>query len=319
VDGLYHRNIVDIALAAIQDPTTFSALNTTPFEQRYGTSDGRDIRIYSEAYNSDAALRAYREVSAVPRQARDTMERIVILVDFYSDGTLLANFGEASLHPIYMFFANQSKYTRSKPTSKSCHHLAYIPDLPSGWQNTYTDRFKKPPTKDVHTHMRRELMQAVWRLLLSDKRLRRAYDKGLVSICGDGLTRRAFIRFNTYAGDFLEKQFPCPRCLIPKDQLADLGTPRDMRMRSKFREDSEHRQGLVEQARNRIFKKGYSVNSTRVKSLLEEGSFTPTTNAFSEFLLPRGVNFFSLFAVDLLHEFELGVWKTVFTHLIRIL
>jgi len=26
-----------------------------------------------------------------------------------------------------------------------------------------------------------------------------------------------------------------------------------------------------------------------------------------------------MFVVDLLHEFELGVWKTTFTHLLRIL
>ena len=26
-----------------------------------------------------------------------------------------------------------------------------------------------------------------------------------------------------------------------------------------------------------------------------------------------------LFVVDLLHEFELGVWKAIFTHLLRIL
>jgi hypothetical protein len=28
---------------------------------------------------------------------------------------------------------------------------------------------------------------------------------------------------------------------------------------------------------------------------------------------------FILFVVDLLHEFELGVWKAIFTHLLRIL
>lgn len=30
-------------------------------------------------------------------------------------------------------------------------------------------------------------------------------------------------------------------------------------------------------------------------------------------------NYFELFARDLMHEFELGVWKAVFTHLIRLL
>ena len=38
-------------------------------------------------------------------------------------------------------------------------------------------------------------------------------------------------------------------------------------------------------------------------------------SALSEFRL----NFFSLFVVDLMHEFELGVWKNALIHLIRIL
>ena len=42
-------------------------------------------------------------------------------------------------------------------------------------------------------------------------------------------------------------------------------------------------------------------------------------NAFSSRLSDFGVNFYSMFVVDLLHEFELGVWKAVFTHLMRIL
>lgn len=42
-------------------------------------------------------------------------------------------------------------------------------------------------------------------------------------------------------------------------------------------------------------------------------------NAFSQQLAEFAFNFFLLFVVDLLHEFELGVWKTIFTHLMRIL
>jgi hypothetical protein len=42
-------------------------------------------------------------------------------------------------------------------------------------------------------------------------------------------------------------------------------------------------------------------------------------NAFSVKLGPHGLDFYTIFVPDLLHEFELGVWKAVFTHLIRIL
>jgi hypothetical protein len=44
-----------------------------------------------------------------------------------------------------------------------------------------------------------------------------------------------------------------------------------------------------------------------------------TQNAFSEKLSPHGFNLFLMLVVDLLHEFELGVWKAIFIHLIRIL
>ena len=42
-------------------------------------------------------------------------------------------------------------------------------------------------------------------------------------------------------------------------------------------------------------------------------------NAFSVKLRQYGLNFYTMFVLDLLHEFELGVWKAVFIHLMRIL
>ena len=42
-------------------------------------------------------------------------------------------------------------------------------------------------------------------------------------------------------------------------------------------------------------------------------------SAFISALFQFGLNFFPLFVVDLMHEFELGVWKAVLTHLVRIL
>ena len=36
-------------------------------------------------------------------------------------------------------------------------------------------------------------------------------------------------------------------------------------------------------------------------------------------LAQYGVNYFKLFVPDIMHEFDLGVWKSTFTHLIRIL
>ncbi|EIW73878.1 hypothetical protein CONPUDRAFT_68212, partial [Coniophora puteana RWD-64-598 SS2] len=329
VNGIYHRKIASVIQAALEDPTVSTTYNTTPFEQRWKTSDGRDIRVYSEAYSSDACLDAFHEVQHDSRIPNDGLERMVVSIMLWSDSTRLANFGEASLWPIYMQLGNQSKYTRGKPSAKACHHLAYIPKLPSGWQHEYEKIYGKPPTTDVHTHLKRELVQAIWRILLQDKDFRRAYTEGLVAQCGDGIIRRALIRFFTYTGDYPEKmilctlkflgQMPCPRCLTPKRYLGEMGTKLDMQRRIRHRIDSTQRQDLIQRARTRIFKKGYSIKSSRISSLLTSHSYVPTLNAFSEFLLEQGVNFFSLFVVDLLHEFELGVWKAIFIHLVRIL
>ena len=40
-------------------------------------------------------------------------------------------------------------------------------------------------------------------------------------------------------------------------------------------------------------------------------------NAFSEGLSHTGFDFFLMLVVDLLHEFELGVWKSILIHLLR--
>ena len=42
-------------------------------------------------------------------------------------------------------------------------------------------------------------------------------------------------------------------------------------------------------------------------------------NTFAEKLGPYRLDPFVMLTVDLLHEFELGMWKTIFTHLIRLL
>src|SRR5882757_2085422 len=42
-------------------------------------------------------------------------------------------------------------------------------------------------------------------------------------------------------------------------------------------------------------------------------------NAFSNKLVPLGFDLFLMLVVDILHEFELGVWKALFIHLLRIL
>jgi hypothetical protein len=54
------------------------------------------------------------------------------------------------------------------------------------------------------THLKRELMHAIWELLLDDEFMH-AYEHGIVLKCADGVIRRIYPRFFTYAADYPEK------------------------------------------------------------------------------------------------------------------
>lgn len=128
----------------------------------------------------------------------------------------------------------------------------------------------------------------------------------------------------------------CPRCCTKKVQVKDLGTKNDMKRRNKDRQDDESRWHKIKFARKFIYEKGLKVTGAAVKRVLASESLAPnkvsnifyfcylpslthSQNAFSEKLSSFGFNLFMMLVVDLLHEFELGVWKAIFSHLIRIL
>ncbi|KAG9121662.1 hypothetical protein FRC07_002303 [Ceratobasidium sp. 392] len=107
---------------------------------------------------------------------------------------------------------------------------------------------------------------------------------------------------------------------LPMDLIHKMGTRSDMRMRAKtMRRDNLKRQKLIRQAQDLIYNQHKAVDNAEVEKLLQPESLVPTENAFSRRLYPFGFDFFKIFVVDLLHEIELGVWKLLLTHLLRIL
>ncbi|KAJ2991082.1 hypothetical protein NUW54_g8290 [Trametes sanguinea] len=247
---------------------------------------------------------------------------------FWSDATHLTSFGSASLWPIYMYFGSLSKYTRGMPTEFAAHHVAYIPSLPDGLQDYYMHVYGTAMSNDILTFCKRELMQRVWLLLLDDDFLE-AYENGILVKCGDGVTRRIFPRILTYSADYPEKilitalkplsKHPCPRCLVSKDDLCSAGSADDMvHRRANQRTDTPALRRDIAKARKLVFK-GAALGSKRVQSLLGSRSLNPIQGAFSARLAHFGLNHYQLFAPDLMHEFELGVWKNTFIHLLRLL
>ena len=151
------------------------------------------------------------------------------------------------------------------------------------------------------THLKHELVQKVWELLL-DEEFMEAYEHGLIISCADGVTRRIYPRFFTYSADYPEKfvviissyiflnfisrvilstirnlgKCPSPRTLLEKQYIPGLGTTADDQRRQHIRLDNDHRQENVEQARKFIFEKGLGIKSKGVEGLLESKSYTPT-------------------------------------------
>jgi hypothetical protein len=82
--------------------------------------------------------------------------------------------------------------------------LCAFQKLGDAFQDWYRLTFGNAATAAVLTHCRRELMQAIW-LILLDKDFMHAYQFGIIMEFADGIMRRVFPRFFTYSADYPEK------------------------------------------------------------------------------------------------------------------
>ncbi|KAI0794394.1 hypothetical protein C8Q74DRAFT_1365858 [Fomes fomentarius] len=140
VPGLYYRKLMDVITSAFQDinSTTWSMVpHRLWWQNPQALLDDPPERVQTELYNSEAMVLEYEKLAARPRAPGDNLEIAIAGIMLWSDSTHLAQFGNTSLWPIYLFFANQSKYIRARPTAFAAHHLAYIPSLPDFLQDTY--------------------------------------------------------------------------------------------------------------------------------------------------------------------------------------
>jgi len=140
---------------------------------------------------------------------------------FWSDSTQLAQFGHAKAWPIYLFFGNLSKYRRASAVLGPCHPVGFIPpvsfytivlssryecdmQLPESLTRFINTFMKTKNHSDLLAHCKRELIHAIWMLLLDDEFIE-AYRNGIVIKCYDGVLRRVYPHIFTYSGDYPEK------------------------------------------------------------------------------------------------------------------
>jgi hypothetical protein len=128
IDKFYHRSLVSVIREKLSGSTgSHRHFHYEPFEVNW-QPDGvpRPVRVHGELYTSPAFIDAHRELQDSPPEPGCDLPRVVAGLMFWSDVTHLTSFGDAKIWPLYMFFGNESKYFRCKPSCNLCHHVAYF-------------------------------------------------------------------------------------------------------------------------------------------------------------------------------------------------
>jgi hypothetical protein len=127
IGELYHRSFVSVIREKLENPHDDRHFHYEPFELFWQPTDTSAIeRVHGELYASPAFLEAHRELHESPGEPGCTLPRIVVAMMFWSDATHLTSFGTSKLWPSYLFFGNESKYRRCKPSCHLCNHVAYF-------------------------------------------------------------------------------------------------------------------------------------------------------------------------------------------------
>ncbi|KAF8222373.1 hypothetical protein L208DRAFT_1323075 [Tricholoma matsutake] len=124
---LYHRSIIAVIRERLS--RGLENFHFQPYELLWKHSDHEDepdIRIHGELYSSAAFLKAHKALLDSPPNPGCIALRVIIALMFWSDETVLTSFGKTKLWPCYMYFGNESKYQRMKPSCNLANHIAYF-------------------------------------------------------------------------------------------------------------------------------------------------------------------------------------------------
>lgn len=127
VNDFYHRSLVTVIREKLSGSSSSHLFHFEPHELLWQPPSHLDpIRVHGELYTSPAFINAHRELQDSPGQPGCDLPRVVVALMFWSDATQLTAFGSAQLWPLYLFFGNESKYRRCKPSCHLCEHIAYF-------------------------------------------------------------------------------------------------------------------------------------------------------------------------------------------------
>ena len=221
---LYHRSIVSVIKEKLANPSDDCKFHYEPYDLFWKpNAESFDVRVHGELYTSAAFREAHRDIQDSPGEPGCDLPRVVVSLMLWSDATHLTSFGHAKLWPCYLYFRNESKYRRCKPSCHLCNHIAYfqtvcvrspslqvyyilrIAQLPHSFKDFAAKHTGgRGPNQVLLAHCHREAFHAQWKVILDDEFIG-AYKHGIVIVCCDGITRRFYPRLFTYSADYPEK------------------------------------------------------------------------------------------------------------------
>ncbi|KAE9405612.1 hypothetical protein BT96DRAFT_988388 [Gymnopus androsaceus JB14] len=167
ISDVWHHKLTEVIRSAFEDPS-FLEFDIKAFKYFWKPSEDEPAQhVYGETYYSNRALELEEQLylktfQESPNPDPSEPEHVIAWIQLWSDLTHLAEFGTASLWPIYLYFGNLSKYTRGKGKSHAAHYIAYIPLLPDLIKDIYKQEFGIKPTDAVKRFLKRDLMSAIW-------------------------------------------------------------------------------------------------------------------------------------------------------------
>jgi hypothetical protein len=223
VGDLYHRSLVEVVKEKLRNSVNMDYFHYEPYELNWRLGNSPEpIRVHGELYTSQAFIDAHNALQNTPPEPRCNLPHNIIALMFYSDSTHLTTFGDASLWLLYLYFGNESKYQRCKPSCHLANHVAYFRKVgsqfgPLSMSDSLVqlpDSFKDFAMQQVAgeqvlsdvfmTFCHRELMHAQWKILLDDEFIE-AWTHGVVVMCCDGIEWRFYLRIFMHSGDYPEK------------------------------------------------------------------------------------------------------------------
>ena len=125
--NFYHHSLISVIREKVIDLRDHRAFHYEPYVLHWHlTHKTCEMGVHGELFTLKSFIDAHNQLqSSLPKPGCELPRHIVALM-FWSNATQLTVFGDVKLWPLYMYFGNESKYTRCQPSAHLCNHVAYF-------------------------------------------------------------------------------------------------------------------------------------------------------------------------------------------------